>query len=157
MLEASIQSTTRARHQQNLRAVGIDLEVQTYGSHALCRMSAGNFQMYFLQWAASASIADPDILRRVFHSDQVPPAGFNRGHFSDPRVDSLLDEATTSTDEARRRVLFNQAQRLIAEQAPYISLWCKTNVVVAQRDLAGIHPLPTVDFSFLKDVSRQAN
>jgi peptide/nickel transport system substrate-binding protein len=142
--------------QQNLRAVGIDLEVRTYEFATLyADVVNGNFQMYFLQWTGG-SVADPDILRRVFHSDQAPPAGFNRGHFSDPRVDRLLDEATTSTDEARRRTLFNQAQRLIAEQAPYISLWCKTNVVVAQRDLAGIHLLPTVDFAFLKDVSRRS-
>ena len=33
---------------------------------------------------SAAPLADPDILRRVFHSQQVPPAGFNRGHFSDP-------------------------------------------------------------------------
>ena len=38
--------------------------------------------------------------------EQVPPAGFNRGHFSDPRVDALLDEATASTDEATRRALY---------------------------------------------------
>jgi len=84
----------------------------------------------------------------------MPPVGFNRGGFSDPRVDVLLDEATISTDDAQRRVLYNRAQRLIAEQAPYISLWCKTNVIVAQRDLRGIRPLPTVDFAFLKDVER---
>jgi peptide/nickel transport system substrate-binding protein len=143
--------------QQNLRAVGIDLELRTYEFATLyADVLNGNFQLYFLQWTGG-SVADPDILRRVFHSDQTPPAGFNRGHFSDPRVDSLLDEATTSTDDARRRTLFNQAQRLIAEQAPYISLWCKTNVVVARRDLANIHPLPTVDFSFLKDVSRNTS
>jgi peptide/nickel transport system substrate-binding protein len=140
--------------QQNLRAVGIDLELRTYEFATLyADVVNGNFQLYFLQWTGG-SVADPDILRRVFHSDQTPPAGFNRGHFSDSRVDSLLDEATTSTDDARRRTLFNQAQRLIAEQAPYISLWCKTNVVVARRDLVNIHPLPTVDFAFLKDVSR---
>jgi peptide/nickel transport system substrate-binding protein len=142
--------------QQNLRAIGIDLEIRTYEFATLyADVLNGNFQMYFLQWTGG-SVADPDILRRVFHSDQAPPAGFNRGHFSDPRVDRLLDEATTSTDDAQRRALFNQAQRLIAEQAPYISLWCKTNVVVARRDLAGIHLLPTVDFAFLKDVSRRA-
>jgi peptide/nickel transport system substrate-binding protein len=140
--------------QQNLRSVGIDLEVRTFEFATLfADVNAGNFQMYFLQWTGGA-IADPDILRRVFHSGQTPPAGFNRGRFSDPRVDRLLDEATTSTDDARRRVLYHEAQRLIAEQAPYISLWCKTNVVVSRRDLANIRPLPTVDFAFLKDVSR---
>jgi peptide/nickel transport system substrate-binding protein len=110
--------------QQNLRAVGIDLEVRTFEFATLfADVNAGNFQMYFLQWTGGA-LADPDILRRVFHSDQTPPVGFNRGGFSDPGVDRLLDEATTSTDDGRRRVLYNQAQRLIAEQAPYISLWC---------------------------------
>ena len=142
--------------QQNLRAVGIDLEVRTYEFATLfADVLAGNFQMYLLQWTGG-SVADPDILRRVFHSGQMPPAGFNRGRFSDPRVDRLLDEATTATGEAKRRTLYRQAQRLIAEQAPYISLWCKTNVLVARHDLASLHPLPTGDFAFLKDVSRAA-
>jgi peptide/nickel transport system substrate-binding protein len=140
--------------QQNLRAVGIDLSVRTYEFATLfADVLAGNFQMYFLQWTGG-SVADPDILRRVFHSNQVPPAGFNRGGFSDPRVDRLLDAATISTDESERRRLYRDAQRLIAEQAPYISLWCKTNVVVARKDLAGIEPLPTVDFAFLENVLR---
>jgi peptide/nickel transport system substrate-binding protein len=141
--------------QQNLGAVGIALEVRTYEFATLYSdVQAGNFQMYFLQWTGGA-VADPDMLRRVFHSQQTPPAGFNRGHFSDARVDRLLDEATTSTDEAQRRALYRAAQNLIAEQAPYISLWCKINVVVAQRDLDHIRPLPTVDFAFLRDVSRR--
>ena len=66
----------------------------------------------------------------------------------------LLDEATTSTDDAQRRVLYNQRTAPHRREAPYISLWCKTNVIVAQRDLTGIRPLPTVDFAFLKDVER---
>jgi peptide/nickel transport system substrate-binding protein len=140
--------------QQNLRAVGIDLSIRTYEFATLfADVLAGNFQMYFLQWTGG-SVADPDILRRVFHSKQVPPVGFNRGGFSDPRVDRLLDAATTAGGESERRRLYGEAQRLIAEQAPYISLWCKTNVIVARRDLAGIEPLPTADFAFLDKVSR---
>jgi hypothetical protein len=37
---------------------------------------------------------------------------------------------------------------------PYISLWCKTNVVVAQRTLTGFQLMPTLDFIFLKNVAR---
>ena len=71
--------------QQNLRDVGIALDVRTYEFATLyADVLAGNFQLYFLQWAGGA-LADPDILRRVFHSTQVPPAGFNRGHFSNPQ------------------------------------------------------------------------
>jgi peptide/nickel transport system substrate-binding protein len=142
--------------QQNLRDVGIALDVRTYEFSTLyADVLKGNFQMFTLQWPGGA-VVDPDILRRVFHSDQIPPVGFNRGYFSNPQVDRLLDEATTSTDENRRRTLYGEAQRIIAEQAPYISLWYKVNVAVARRDLTGIHLVPTADFTFLKDVSRTA-
>ena len=99
-------------------------------------------------------VNDPDMLRRVFDSSQVPPTGFNRGFFQDPRIDRLLAEATMATDETRRRGLYGDVQQIVAAEAPYISLWYKTNVVVAQRSLTGIHLLPTADFTFLKDVAR---
>ena len=143
--------------QQNLRAIGVDVDIRSYEFATLYTdVLNGNFQLYTLQWVGGALI-DPDILRRVFHSNQIPPAGFNRGHFSDPHVDALLDEASRSTDETRRRALFGEAQRAIAEQAPYITLWCKINNVVAQNTLDGIHLSPIADYTFLKDVARRAN
>jgi peptide/nickel transport system substrate-binding protein len=142
--------------QQNLRAVGIALDVRTYEFATLyADVLKGNFQLFTLQWVGGA-VADPDILRRVFHSSQVPPAGFNRGYFRDARVDRLLDDAAVTTDEARRRGLYAEVQRIVAEEAPYISLWCKTNAAVARRDLTGIHILPIADFTFLKDVARES-
>jgi peptide/nickel transport system substrate-binding protein len=142
--------------QQNLRDVGIALDVRTYEFATLyADVLKGNFQLFTLQWVGGA-VADPDILRRVFHSSQVPPAGFNRGFFSDPRVDALLDTAAVTTDEAKRRALYGDVQRIVAEEAPYISLWCKRNVAVAQRTLDGISIPPTAEFTFLKDVARVA-
>lgn len=141
--------------QQNLRAVGVDLDVRTYEFQTLYDdVLNGNFQLYTLQWAGGATI-DPDILRRVFHSNQVPPAGFNRGHFSDPQVDTLLDEASRSTDDGTRKRLFGEAQRAIAEQAPYICLWTKINNVIGQRSLDGMRVTPIADYTFLKDVVRR--
>jgi peptide/nickel transport system substrate-binding protein len=140
--------------QQNLQEVGIALDVRTYEFATLyADVLSGNFQLFTLQWTAGA-LADPDILRRVFHSTQAPPTGFNRGHFSDPAVDTLLDQATESSDATRRLELYRQVQRLVALQVPYVSLWYKTNVAVAQRTLRGVHLTPLADFLFLKDVAR---
>jgi peptide/nickel transport system substrate-binding protein len=116
----------------------------------------GNFQLYTLQWTGGYA-ADPDILRRVFHSQQTPPYGFNRGYFSDPRVDDLIDRATRSTDAAERRRLFADVQKLLATEVPYISLWDKTNYAIAQRSLSGIRLRPAADLLFLKDVARTAS
>lgn len=140
--------------QQNLRQVGIDLDVRTYEFATLyADILKGNFQMYTLQWAGGAT-ADPDILRRVFHSQQVPPAGFNRGHLNDPELDLLIDEATRATDPAERRVRYGKVQQRVAELAPYISLWTETNIVVSDPALQGIRLSPQADFTFLRNVSR---
>jgi peptide/nickel transport system substrate-binding protein len=140
--------------QQNLRDIGIALDVRTYEFATLyADVLRGNFQLFTLQWVGGA-VADPDILRRVFHSGQVPPSGFNRGFFRDARVDRLLDAAAAADGDDQRRPLYADVQRIVAEEAPYISLWCKTNVAVASRSLSGIHILPIADFTFLKDVAR---
>jgi peptide/nickel transport system substrate-binding protein len=132
--------------QQNLREVGIDLDVRSYEFATLyADIIKGNFQMYALQWVGGA-LADPDILRRVFHSQQVPPAGFNRGHF--------IDEASKATDYETRRRLYGKVQQLVAEAAPYISLWHRTNFALSQPPLRGIRLSPQGDFTFLRNVSR---
>jgi len=142
--------------QQNLREVGVELDVRTYEFATLyADVLAGNFQLYTLQWTAGA-LADPDILRRVFHSKQAPPAGFNRGRYSNPEVDALLDHADNLEDSAQRLELYAQVQRILARDVPYVSLWYKTNVAVAQRGLANVRLTPLADFYFLKDVARVA-
>jgi len=91
----------------------------------------------------------------VFHTQQAPPAGFNRGRFSDAGIDALLDEASTSTDEPHRLELFKEVQRRLAVDVPYISLWNKRNFVIAQRSLSGVQlSSPRADLLFLKDVFR---
>ena len=140
--------------QQDFARVGVALDVRTYEFATLyADVLKGNFQLFTLQWVG---VSDPDMLRRVFHSKQMPPSGFNRGFFSNASVDALIDEATISNDEARRRTLFAEAQREISRVVPYLSLWYKTNVAVARRDLAGLRLTPSADFLFLRGVSRVA-
>jgi peptide/nickel transport system substrate-binding protein len=140
--------------QQNLRDVGIELDVRTYEFATLfADVLKGNFQLFTLQWVGGA-LADPDILRRVFQSSPVPPLGFNRGFFSDARVDRLLEAAAVSSDMEERKRLYGEVQNIVSVELPYISLWHKTNVAVASRTLAGIRVLPTADFGFLKNVWR---
>jgi peptide/nickel transport system substrate-binding protein len=140
--------------QQDFERIGVALDVRTYEFATLyADVVAGNFQLYTLQWTGGA-LADPDILRRVFHSSQTPPAGFNRGHYASPRVDALLDEAGRTADQQRRHQLYGEVQRIVSQDVPYISLWHKRNVAVAQRTLTGIRLSPLADFFFLKNVAR---
>ena len=147
--ETRLQSTVI---QEDLRRVGIDLDVRSYEFATFYGdVLKGNFQLFSLQWVGGA-LVDPDILRRVFHSSQVPPAGFNRGYYSNPEVDRLIDLASSAIDESVRKRYYGEAQKLIAEDAPYISIWNRTNVAVAQRSLSGLQLNAYVNFEALKDV-----
>jgi peptide/nickel transport system substrate-binding protein len=149
--EVRLQSTVI---QQDLRRVGIDLDLRSYEfATVFADILKGNFQIMSLQWVGGAVI-DPDILRRVFHSSQVPPSGFNRGYYRNADVDQLLDRAGAALDEPERKALYTAAQRIIAADAVYIPIWNRVNVAVAQKNLAGVHLSPSIDFSMLKDVRR---
>jgi peptide/nickel transport system substrate-binding protein len=150
--ETRLQSTVV---QADLRRVGIDLDLRSYEFATFyADVVKGNFQMFSMIWTA-ASLVDPDILRRVFHSDQTPPVGFNRGYYRNPNVDRLLDRATQSTDEDERAQSYRQAQRLVAEDAPYIPIWNRTNVIVARRSVDRLRVNAVGDFQSLKDATRK--
>jgi peptide/nickel transport system substrate-binding protein len=143
--------------QQQFGEAGIALDIR---SHEFATLFAdvirGNVQLYTLVFTGG-SVADPDILRRVFHSSQVPPSGFNRARYANPEVDRLIDQATAAITEPDRRRLYADAQRLIAIDAPMISLWARTNVAVAQSDLTGITLTPIGDLDFLRHVKRRTS
>jgi peptide/nickel transport system substrate-binding protein len=158
-LRLSLKTSTDERYrlqaavlQRNLAEAGIALDLRSYEFATLMAdVVRGNVQLYTLQFVG---VTDPDMLRRAFHSSQTPPDGFNRGHYASNAVDALLDAATGALDEGERRRLYQEAQRLIAADAPAIGLWAKTNVAVSQPGLRGITLSPTADFTFLAGVSR---
>lgn len=139
--------------QQDLKRVGIDLDVR---SHEFATLYAdvlkGNFQLFTLQWVG---VSDPDMLRRVFHSKQMPPNGFNRGFYENPEVDRLIDAAMAAESDDERRALYGEAQRVVAEDAPYISLWYKTNVAVSGTRIEGVTLTPSAEFTFLRHVLKR--
>ena len=138
--------------QQDLKRIGVDLEVQwSEFATFLSDVIKGNFQMCTLQWVG---VADPDMLRRVYHSAQIPPAGWNRGYFADAQVDALIERAARTPDRAAQKALYSEAQRRIAEAVPAISLWHKTNVIISQPDIRPVVLKPIADLSFLRTTSR---
>ncbi|WP_448506426.1 ABC transporter substrate-binding protein [Immundisolibacter sp.] len=120
--------------QAQLAAVGIRVRVQSneWGSF-FGDIRAGRFQLYSLSWVG---ITQPDVLRQLFHSASLPPAGANRGRFVSPPVDALLDTAAQAQG-ADQIDLYRQAQLAIHAQLPYVPLWYEDNVAVARAGLRG--------------------
>ena len=78
----------------------------------------GEFQMFELGWVAD--YPDPEnFLKIQFYSG----SDNNYSQYVNPEVDRLLEEADTETDEATRMSLYQQAEQIIVNEAPWIPLF----------------------------------
>lgn len=137
--------------QAMFKRAGISLKVRTnefatfYGD-----IQRGNFDIMSLRWIG---IRDPDFYYRVFDSHMTPPAGQNRGYYSDPTMDRLVEAANVTLNESERRKLYSDVQKLAAVDLPYVSLWWPDNIVVMNKAVAGFVPYPNGSLISLSDVS----
>lgn len=135
--------------QQQLARVGIALSLRSNEFATFyADVTRGAFQMYSLRWIGGNE--QPDIFSYAFSTARFSPKGANRGHYSNARIDALLDDAAASTDNSRRRDDYVQAQKILATDLPAINLWYKDTVVVHNRRLTAVVPSPSGSFSFLE-------
>ncbi|MGC1186582.1 MAG: ABC transporter substrate-binding protein [Candidatus Acidiferrales bacterium] len=130
------------------RKVGVDLELRTLEFGTLYSdITQGNFEMYTLRWIGVNN--DPSVFQFAFESDHMPPAGANRGHYRNPQLDALVAQASAEPDIEKRKALYIQVQRIIAEDLPYISLWFTDNICVHRTRITGIELSPAGNYDFL--------
>ncbi|MDZ7753375.1 MAG: ABC transporter substrate-binding protein [Gammaproteobacteria bacterium] len=137
--------------QHQLKAVGLDVDVNSYDWGTFYGdVKAGRFQMYSLAWVG---IKMPDIFRYVFHSDSVPPHGANRGRYSSPRADALMEAAEQAATQAEQARLYRELQHLLYVELPYVPLWYEDHVVVASKRLWGYHVPPDGNYDSLVEAT----
>jgi len=134
--------------QQQLREVGIALEIRSFESATfLADVIHGAFQLYGLRWVGGNQ--DPDIFY-VFHSSRFPPNGANRGHYSNPKVDALIDQARREVNQNARKSTYAEVQRILSEELPYIDLWYLDNVLVHNKRVRNLQLNPAGNYDFLR-------
>lgn len=135
--------------QQQLRQVGIVLDIRSFEfATFFSDITKGAFQMYSLRWIGGNE--DPDIFEYAFHSRKFPPNGANRSFYSNPELDELIDRGRSSLDEQRRKIIYQQVQRIVARDLPYVNLWYWDNVVVHSKRVRGMTLNASGNYDFLK-------
>ncbi|MGA9495732.1 MAG: ABC transporter substrate-binding protein [Terriglobales bacterium] len=151
-MKTSTEESTRllaAVLQQQLRDVGIALDIRTFEfATFFADVTSGAFQLYSLRWIGGNE--DPDIFEYSFHSHRFPPKGANRGFYSNPRIDSLIDQARHETGQNVRKQLYDEVQQILAQDEPYINLWYFDNVLVHTRRVRNLTLNPSGNYDFLK-------
>jgi peptide/nickel transport system substrate-binding protein len=135
--------------QQQLREVGIDLEVRSFEFATFyADISKGAFQMYTLRWLGGNE--DPDIFHYAYDSRMFPPHGANRGRYSNPVLDTLIRDGGMSGDQAQRREDYVKVQQILAAELPSINLWYLDAVLVHTKRLSDVQLSSSGNFDFLR-------
>jgi peptide/nickel transport system substrate-binding protein len=138
--------------QQMLRQVGNDMKIQASELGTFLEdIGKGNFQLYSL---SRNGIQDPDFYYIIFHSRNFPPNGQNRGYYSNPRVDQLIQQGRSTFDRARRKQIYAEIQRIIQDDLPYVNLYHQLNVAVMDKDLKGYSMYPAGQWLAVPEMSR---
>ncbi len=135
--------------QQQLREVGIALDIRSFEfATFFSDVTHGAFQMYGLRWIGGNE--DPDIFSLCFSSSRFPPNGANRGYYSNPKLDALVEAARREVDPKVRKPLYAEVQRILAEDLPSINLWYLDNVLIHTRRVRKIKLNPAGNYDFLR-------
>jgi peptide/nickel transport system substrate-binding protein len=97
----------------------------------LDREANGEFDAFMLSWVGNI---DPD---DFYYAQHHTGANFNFQGYSNSEVDSLLDQARVETDQAARKDLYDQAAKIIVDEASYIYLYNPDNINAWRNEVGG--------------------
>jgi len=129
--------------QAELQPAGIKVTIQeeTFAKE-LTDTETHHFQAAVLGWSGRP---DPDgNVYAWFHTG----GGFNDMLYTNPQVDSLLDQARASTDQQTRAHDYIQAQALIMQDAPYVFLYHGVSIQASSTKVQNFQILPTTIMNF---------
>jgi len=123
--------------QADLADAGIRLRLQRMSPAALdAARTNGDFDLLYDGWIMD--FPDPFIfLNLVFPSPADGGAG-NFSHYSNPKVDQLLQTAMTTADPVRRAALYDQAQDMIMADQPIVMLFSPKLVMAHRRSVTDV-------------------
>ncbi|HEY0481430.1 MAG TPA: ABC transporter substrate-binding protein [Kofleriaceae bacterium] len=140
-----------------LAEVGIAVEIRSFEfATFFADVKRGAYQLASMQ---TTDITEPDFYFMYFHSSWIPspavPDGFNRWRYRSAEVDRLTLAGREELDRERRKQIYAEVQRLVAEDVPIIPLWHEDNIVLSNKDVRGYTLTPNARLGGLRHVVKQ--
>ncbi|HXW60345.1 MAG TPA: ABC transporter substrate-binding protein, partial [Myxococcota bacterium] len=128
-----------------LHRVGIEASLRVKDWSALYQdMKQGQFELFSAVWVP---VTEPDLYHFVHHSSSIPEdgkAGGNRHGYKNPKVDRLIDEGRMTLNLEKRKAIYQEIERIMIEDLPYIPLWNEHRIVVFNSErIKGFEPMST--------------
>ncbi|HEY0582431.1 MAG TPA: ABC transporter substrate-binding protein, partial [Chloroflexota bacterium] len=159
-LHVSISSTSGNTLRENVeqliqagwKSIGADLEIKNATAAVLVGewsenglVQRGNFDMAY--YGFTPGLDPSGTISPRFHSKQIPQdanqgEGDNGMRYRDPQVDQWIEEADRTLDQARRKELYGNVMRKVADDVPVIYLYNRANVEAVSDRVKGAKSHP---------------
>ena len=122
--------------QSNFADIGVNLKLELMANPTLReKIDRGDFELCLGAW--SPDYADPSMFMNFwFDSNNFGLPG-NRSRYKNDQVDDLVRKALAMSDVNQRVALYNQAQDIIMQDAPYIFLYQTQTIVPMRKSVKG--------------------
>jgi len=144
--------------QANLKQAGVtvNLKAVTYAELKTAAGKRHNIQMSLMGWLQD--FPDPsNFLDVLFNGEKITDTSSNnRAFYNNPQVNALLNAAGIETNQAKRLKMYQQAEKIIVNEAPWIFLLHTERYVVHQPWIKGytLHPMWSARYEYV-EVKRQ--
>ncbi|AKD39798.1 TPA: ABC transporter substrate-binding protein [Pasteurella multocida] len=122
--------------QADWEKVGVKAKIVSYEwGEYLKRMRAGDHQTGMMGWTGDNG--DPDNFLNTLLSCAAVESGSNYANFCHKEFNDLVTKAAQVTDPAERTALYQQAQLVFKEQAPWITIAHSTTYFPVRKEVKG--------------------
>ena len=128
--------------QADWAAIGVDAEIVTFEwGEYLKRSKAGEHDTVLLGWTGDNG--DPDNFMYVLLGCDAAKDGGNRARWCNEDFDSKLRAAKQTADQAERTKLYEKAQLIFKEEAPWVTIAHSVVFKPVRKEVTGfnVHPL----------------
>ena len=129
--------------QSSWKALGIETTLRTFPAATFFAPMQAGGMLYSgkLDVGLGANYLDADPSHvNLLSSDRIPPAGQNLARWKNARVTELETLGASTYDVAQRRRAYDEIQRIVAREVPYLTLRWRTAVAMHKNELIGVKP-----------------
>lgn len=123
---------------EELRKLGVDATAQPMDFAVLLDVIYGDtmdYDAYTIGWSGRIERLDPDMfIHSINHSDNAIPGGNNTNRYRNPEFDALADAQRSEMDLEKRREIVFEAQEVLAEDVPHITLYSRATIQAYNKD-----------------------
>jgi peptide/nickel transport system substrate-binding protein len=126
---------------QQLAQIGLKIKVETLPKSIffpkVTEHGGQRFSLFLMGWGSSSG-GEADALWQVLHSyDKTKSIGtWNLGHYSNPKVDALVDSALSTLDRQARLKIEEEAMALAMQDGAVVPLHFQSVIVATRKDLS---------------------